>query len=1055
MRHSFAGVHFQNRQEIIMLLATSLQAVFIGAFISLFSIGSHVLFLQSWKPEDLPLAFILSGIAGIGIFALYSFFNSRTNFRLFSVLWMFLLFITSLSLFAFYDSFVHFRMFGIPFMLPFTLAIPFSFLVMILFRRLTLDVFSPSQHRRFNVVVRSALITGIIGASYALVGALYIRWDILFIIAASSGFIGLALLIQLFINTFHRSSGAFQQPAKRTAPLRSRFYEIFYTRYTFLLVTFVVLSAVTGFIIHYQFVSQTRLNYPNTIGLAMFFGFFIGTMFLFVFGVERLLLRKILYAYDSPYSLVLIPAGLLLASVATIIVDLLVGQSNAFARFSFGFLMVAMLKIGYETTYEAIEIPSMRVLYRTLDLRFISSIKARLEGSFRMASLIVAGLLIAAALYFGLNKSLYLNLLILVLTLIWVPVGIMLIKAYQNALRDYIRRLKATKRTIGQEMLNIDEKSHFLINSADPVKSINTLSIIERLEPLTHEKHLISLLSTDSVQLRNYLLQRIDENALLSSLPLLKELQLTDHQKQHNGYLGKLVNRFEIKINAGKTKQAVENIVNSLTLTDRILAAEIIGNSGNQEYADYLLQLSRDFEPEVKLASVKAMARLANPAHSYVLIGYLNTPVYYPYAFEALVKIGDPALPHMEECFLLPDADNLLLFRIVRIYGKIGSQAAMDSLLSKIENQNRAISRQALLALREAKFQASPGNINRILNDIVRLINIMSWNFGAYASIKDHSGFNLLNDALEAEIKDNYETLYNLLALAYNPTSVGNIKMMISEGHDNDISFAIELLDQIVNEEIKQVFFPVMENISIKERFKQLQYFFQSIKEDPENLIQEIITRDFNQISLYVKACAMDSLIKLNIKEAGQEIVASVFHPNQLMRESAAYILYKIEPDKLESVYSRLTTEYVNEIKNTMSRVNDGIPYLLLDRIRFIKNCRPFRNISEDILLEISRALVVHLMKVNEEFLVKREDVHFAFMIVIEGTAQINISSGKVFTFEKNDIIYSDILVEDCTYSFKALSDLKFFSLEQEVLNSLMFDYIDFRDTILEIVQEA
>jgi hypothetical protein len=76
-------------------------------------------------------------------------------------------------------------------------------------------------------------------------------------------------------------------------------------------------------------------------------------------------------------------------------------------------------------------------------------------------------------------------------------------------------------------------------------------------------------------------------------------------------------------------------------------------------------------------------------------------------------------------------------------------------------------------------------------------------------------------------------------------------------------------------------------------------------------------------------------------------------------------------------------------------------------------------------------------------------------MIVIEGTAQINISSGKVFTFEKNDIIYSDILVEDCTYSFKALSDLKFFSLEQEVLNSLMFDYIDFRDTILEIVQEA
>ena len=137
------------------------------------------------------------------------------------------------------------------------------------------------------------------------------------------------------------------------------------------MLTFVLLSALVGFIIHYHFVTETRFNFPHTIGLAKFFGFFTGTMFLFVFAVERFLVRKILYAYDSPYSLVLIPAVLAIAAVASLVVDLLVGQSNAFARFSFGFLMVAMLKIGYETTYEAIELPSLRVLFRTLDFRFM------------------------------------------------------------------------------------------------------------------------------------------------------------------------------------------------------------------------------------------------------------------------------------------------------------------------------------------------------------------------------------------------------------------------------------------------------------------------------------------------------------------------------------------------------------------------------------------------------------------------------------------------------------------------------------------------------------
>ena len=135
--------------------------------------------------------------------------------------------------------------------------------------------------------------------------------------------------------------------------------------------------------------------------------------------------------------------------------------------------------------------------------------------------------------------------------------------------------------------------------------------------------------------------------------------------------------------------------------------------------------------------------------------------------------------------------------------------------------------------MREAKFQSTPGNINRILNDIVRLINMMSWNFAAYASITRSSRFSLLRMPLNPKSMIIINTLYHLLSLAYNPTSIGNIKKMLNEGSDTDISFAIELLDQIVNEEIKQVFFPVVENISVNERFKQLQYFFQATKEYP------------------------------------------------------------------------------------------------------------------------------------------------------------------------------------------------------------------------------
>jgi len=1034
---------------------TALQAFFVGCFTSLFSIGSHVLFLQSWEPVAIPQAFILSGMWGIIVFGLYTLLSSRISLPFFTAGWLFIIFFLNLGLYLNYDEIVNYQISGIPLMFPFVLAIPLTFLILILIRRYIRNSLTPDQHRRMYPAIRFSLMMGIVFSSYALVGSLYIQWDMLLIIAASAAFIGLAAFLQLLMNLLSRKTSRYQVRVKRITQLRSKFYELFYTRYTLLLVIFVLISAITGFILHYHFVAETRANYPNTIGLAKFFGFFTGTMFLFVYTVEKFLLRKILYSYDSPYSLVLIPAVLALASLAAVIIELLVGTSTVIARFSFGFLMIAMLKIGYETTYESIELPSLRILFRTVDLRFSSALISRLDGSYRMLALLISGLALSGIFLLDLNRSLYLNLTILGLTLIWFPVGIFLVKSYQNALRDGIRRLKTSRRAIEQELLNTDEKTHSLIINNNPVKSINTLSLVEKLEPLTHEKHLLSLLGTDSPDLRRYVLDRIEENALLSALPKLREIQASGSQKQHVGHLTKLVNRFEIKSSVTLNLESIADLVNSKNLADRILAAEIIGNSGKLELGDHLLHLQRDIEPHVKLASIKAMARLAHPEHSYILIGYLNTPVYYPYAFESLVRIGDPALPYMEQAFLLPDADNILLSRIVRIYGKIGSLTAIDHLLTKIENQNRTIVRQTLLALRQAKFQATAGNINRILNDIVRLINMMSWNFAAYTSVHKLSKFTLLKEALESEISDNYNTMYDLLSLAYNPISIGNIKNLLMDGSDSDISYAVELLDQIVNEEIKQVFFPIVENISLKERFKQLQYFFQAVRETPDELIQDIINRDFNMVSLYLKACALYSLPILEKKEASQELIASIFHPNQLIRETAAYVLEQIEPMLLESVYSRLDPVWVNEIKASLSHPVDGIPYLLLHRIRFIKKCPKMKAISEDVLLEIAKVMETNKLTRDEEFLIKRDDVHYAFMIIIEGTAQIKISSGKVFTFDKNDIIYSDIFVEDNTFSLRALTDLNMYSLEQEALNSLMFDYIDFRNAILDIVEES
>ncbi|MBN1416067.1 MAG: hypothetical protein JW973_13280 [Bacteroidales bacterium] len=1043
--------------EFFIFFLSCIQALFTGAFLVTFDIGAHVIFFQSHNSSMIPITLVISGFLGLVYMLFYVFFSNRLDFRFF-ILANYLVILLAISAVYFYEPISSVSIYGISLMVPLSLMFPVTVITLLVFWRSMRNIYTPAQSRRLYPYIRAFQISGMIVASFLLVALFYFTWDRDLMLLACIGFMVIIAGLQLIMNVVHRFSPVLYHPLKKLNPIRSKFIEMFYTRYTLLLVAFVILSTIIAYLVHFQFISLASLTYPKLVGFSKFLAFFMGVMIIVVYFVEKSLIRKILYSYDSPYSLVLIPAGIGLATIALLLVNFLGGSSATLTRFTYVFLMITMVKIGYQITRDAIEGPSLKVLFRTLDIRFHNVIIPRIDGTLRMTGIGIAGLLLLGFLYIGLKNELFQNFLILLLSIAWLVVAIKLIKAYQKALIEGIRRLKSNIRLIEHELTSTDEKAHSLINHVDPKKVITALSLFERIEPIQHEKHLIGLLASSSFEIKKYLLEKIDEYSVLNALPVLKEapsLKETQNKEAHT-LARRIMNRFETKLSFGQDKETLTLLSNSHNINDRILAAEIAGTSGKMDWNDIVMSLSRDIEPEVKISAIRAMARLNCAEHSHVLIGYLSTPGYYQFAFEALIKIGDPALESLEQVFLQPDADNTLLSRIIRIYGKIGSPKAIDLLLTKIENQNRYLTRQAIFSLREAKFQATPTNLNRILNSIIRLITVMAWNYSVYQVLNKSRKFPLLHEAFESEIKDNYDTLFQLLALAYNTASINNIRNLLSEGNDTDISFAIEMLDQILNEEIKQVFFPVVENLSISSRVKQLEYFFQTEKKDPEDLINEIIIRDFNALSYYTKVCAIFSLLKIRHPHISQELIAMLFHPDRVFRESASYVIEQIEPGYLNSVFPRLDPTAVLEIQNSLERAtNRKVPYLLIDRIRFLKDVKKCKTIHEDILLEISKHLDLNNLSSNDQLLIKKNDVHYPLIVIQAGKVEIRNSANKVFTFSKNDIIYSDIFSVYEAFSFRAVTDLTFFSLDLEMLNNLAFDNLDFRKLLFELIEES
>ena len=498
----------------------------------------------------------------------------------------------------------------------------------------------------------------------------------------------------------------------------------------------------------------------------------------------------------------------------------------------------------------------------------------------------------------------------------------------------------------------------------------------------------------------------------------------------------------------------IQSLVRSLSVNDRKFAAEIIGARKDPTYTSVLVNLSREFEPEVKFAAIKAITRIRDEDHSYILIEFLSSPQFHAYAFEALIRIGEPALEYLERLFLDPGTDDKILARAVRIYGKIGTTKAIELLLGKLENQSRRVTEQTILALREAKFQASTNNVNRILNIIVRLISTLGWNLLVYTSLQKKSAYNELKTAFAKEITLNHNLMFELLGLAYNHHAMQEIRTLVEKGSQEDISHAIELLDHFVYEDIKPILLPVIENISDEERVKKLQYYFPIESMNQEELISSILTRDYNLLSYYPRICAMNLALRMKNIEPGQELIANLFHPNKLLREVAAVVVYRKNPDIFNSVFERLDPHIQTEIKETISSLERNEKLLTIDKFGILRRTAGLSELSEEIIIELARSFEeVRIPKDRQIDLTTRAN-SFALFLMIEGEMQFNNFKAVTFVKEQYQLFYSQILVNAGINTLHFSDDSVLLTINHDTVESLLFDYTEMASCMLSCVEQ-
>ncbi len=158
---SLPGVESGEKSMVSMLLT---QSVFLGIFFGAFDISAHSLFLAIFDEKMMARGYVVSGIAGIILTSLYTWFQTRMQFKNFAV--FNLLTVTLLTLVLWLALILSPSKWVI--FLVFVMLGPLNILAMLGFWSTTRRLFTIRQGKRLFGLVDAGLIIGIIISCYTI-----------------------------------------------------------------------------------------------------------------------------------------------------------------------------------------------------------------------------------------------------------------------------------------------------------------------------------------------------------------------------------------------------------------------------------------------------------------------------------------------------------------------------------------------------------------------------------------------------------------------------------------------------------------------------------------------------------------------------------------------------------------------------------------------------------------------------------------------------------------------------------------------------------------------
>ena len=240
--------------------------------------------------------------------------------------------------------------------------------------------------------------------------------------------------------------------------------------------------------------------------------------------------------------------------------------------------------------------------------------------------------------------------------------------------------------------------------------------------------------------------------------------------------------------------------------------------------------LLKDESPEVLRYALESAGKIKKRKFIPLVIRQLSNPRAQRIASQALVAYGSTISGTLKDYLSDPDEEVGLRKEIPDILARIGSQKAADSLALEFKKKHSKVSNEVIEALFKLRSNNPQIHIHKeiILPEIIQVIR------QSYLLLFDlHEALSkekTVTTKLESRLASSLKHIFELLSLVYPREDIIKAYQNITTGEKKAIDYSLELLDNILKKDIRDLLLPLIDDISFEDKIAQCRKLLKTLE---------------------------------------------------------------------------------------------------------------------------------------------------------------------------------------------------------------------------------